>query len=127
MTTYLLDTQIVLWAAGFVERLAPEVRDALESPDAQLLVSSVSIAEMAIKASIGKLTLPLPAVELCLELGLGELTLDWAAAGRVAELPMIHRDPFDRLLVAQAIDRSLTLVTADVLVAQYPDVSLLRN
>ena len=86
-----------------------------------------SVSGAAGLASIGKLTLPLPAVELCLELGLGELTLDWAAAGRVSELPMIHRDPFDRLLVAQAIDRSLTLVTADVLVAQYPDVSLLRN
>jgi PIN domain nuclease of toxin-antitoxin system len=126
VTTYLADTQIVLWAAAQPDRLGARVRELLADASTVVLVSAVSIAEMAIKQSIGKLTLPVTPLELCEATGFEIVALEPAHAQRVGELPLHHRDPFDRLLVAQALCESMTLVSADRAIALY-DVELVTN
>lgn len=125
MPGHLLDTHVVLWAATAPERLSSAVRDALDDDPRAPFVSAVSIAEMALKQALGKLTLPVSPGALCTELGFVSLPLTWAHAEGLAELPPLHRDPFDRLLVAIAVAEDLTLVTADESVLAYPGVSLL--
>jgi PIN domain nuclease of toxin-antitoxin system len=88
-------------------------------------VSSVSIAEMAIKMGLGKLSMSTTPNAMAEAMRFSELPLTWSHANRVSELPLIHRDPFDRLLIAQAIDEDLMLITADPLIAKYPDVQML--
>jgi PIN domain nuclease of toxin-antitoxin system len=110
---YLLDTQIVIWASAEPEKLSEVVARLIANPGESMLVSSVSIAEMAIKRSIGKLSLPASPTQICSEMDFAELPLTWAAAEHVEMLPLIHRDPFDRLLIGQAIE--------------YQNVSLMAN
>lgn len=125
MTGLLLDTQVILWAAAAPDRLPAGLRETLDSSPEPTFVSAVSIAEMVIKQAIGKLILPVPPVTLCTEFGFAELALTWAHAARVPDLPPIHRDPFDRLLIATALVEALTLVTADQTILSYPEVSTL--
>ena len=127
MTAFLADTQILLWSAGSVERLNRQVVKALEEPANEVFVSAVSIAEIVIKQSIGKLSIPVAALELCNQLGFGVVALTGADSQRMTTLPLLHRDPFDRLLIAQALQQGLTLITSDQAVWQYPDVAVLRN
>jgi PIN domain nuclease of toxin-antitoxin system len=127
MPAYLLDTQIVIWASMEPEKLSPAIALLIADPDETMFVSSVSIAEMSIKQSIGKLSLATPAVELCAQMDFSELALSWAAAEHIGRLPLIHRDPFDRLLIGQAIEHNLVLITSDSAILQYPEVSLLSN
>jgi PIN domain nuclease of toxin-antitoxin system len=127
MSSFLADTQIVLWAAGSVERLSPSVLAVLEDPDHHVRVSAVSIAEMAIKQSIGKLSLPVAPLDLCSELGFDVLDLTGEHSQAVSTLPLLHRDPFDRLLIAQAMTDASTLITADDRIASYPGVTVLHN
>jgi PIN domain nuclease of toxin-antitoxin system len=125
--SYLLDTQIVIWASAEPEKLSEAVAHLIADPDESMFVSSVSIAEMAIKRSIGKLSLPSSPSDICVQMDFAELALTWAAAELVEQLPLIHRDPFDRLLIGQAIEHQLTLITADSTILQYPNVSLHAN
>jgi PIN domain nuclease of toxin-antitoxin system len=127
VSTYLADTQIVLWAGGSVDRLSTPVREVLEDSNQHVYVSAVSIAEMAIKQSIGKLSLPVPPLELCAALGFDVLDLTGEHSQAVSALPLLHRDPFDRLLIAQAITTAATLVTADDRIVSYPTVAVLHN
>lgn len=124
MNVYLADTQIVLWAAADPDRLGAEVRDVIGDASTIVRVSAVSIAEMAIKQSIGKLSLPVPPRHLCEVVGFEVIALEPAHAERVGELPLHHRDPFDRLLIAQALCEAMTIISADRSLAQY-DVPLL--
>lgn len=124
----LLDTQIFLWSLGQVARLPPVAREAIEAVDNAVLVSAVVIWEIAIKASVGRLELA--AVDLrrlprLIETsGFAELPVLARHAAGVQALPWHHRDPFDRLLVAQARDEGLTLVTVDPAMRAY-DVAVL--
>ncbi len=127
MASYLLDTQIVIWASAEPEKLSEAAARLIANPDESMFVSSVSIAEMAIKRSIGKLSLPASPSDICIQMDFSELPLTWAAAERVEQLPLIHRDPFDRLLIGQAIEHDLTLITAASTILQYPNVLLLAN
>jgi PIN domain nuclease of toxin-antitoxin system len=86
----------------------------------RLLVSSVSVAEIAIKRSIGKLTMAMPVADLLASLGAEGLALTTAHAAAIERLPHLHRDPFDRLLAAQALSDDLVLVTADDRLLAYP-------
>jgi len=119
----LLDTHVVLWAATEPARLAPHARSAIEDGANDVFLSVVSAWEIAIKQSLGKLELPdpaeawLPAVVRRTGLEVAELGI--AAALRVRGLPWHHRDPFDRLLVAQALDAGYTIVTHDRDFASY--------
>jgi PIN domain nuclease of toxin-antitoxin system len=119
----LVDTHVVLWAALEPERLSPACRSALEDGGNEVSVSVVSAWEIAIKQSLGKLTLSLPAEqwlpEVLRKTGFDPLAVELAAALRVRSLPWHHRDPFDRLLIAQAIETGLTVATRDERFAAY--------
>ncbi|QJD90524.1 type II toxin-antitoxin system VapC family toxin [Duganella dendranthematis] len=115
----LLDTHILLWCLQDSLRLSKKVRtQILAAP--MVYVSSVSIWEISIKVGIGKLNLDLgELVNQMAQTGLQELRISHAHAAAVLRLPYLHKDPFDRMLVAQAVSESLRLLTADRLLASY--------
>lgn len=108
----LLDTHVVLWQLSGERELAGPAIEAISSAQ-DLLFSVVSFAEVGIKASIGKLDVPDDFQERVADAGVRTLGLSAAHGLAVARLPVHHRDPFDRLLVAQALTDGLTIVTAD--------------
>jgi PIN domain nuclease of toxin-antitoxin system len=109
----LLDTHVVLWSLGSPSKLGKRCRGLVESGEHEVVVSAVSIAEMAVKESLGKLKVPDGVVELMWTTGFSELVLTASHAERLRHLPWHHKDPFDRMLVAQAQVDGLSLVTAD--------------
>ncbi len=123
----LIDTQCWLWMVGDPDRLSRRARAIVSSDEHELFLSSASSWEIAIKHGLGKLTLPAPPVEFVptrMQITrVLPLVVTHAHALRVAELPRHHRDPFDRLLVAQAQIESLSLLTADRQLRPY-DVSI---
>ena len=125
----LLDTHVLLWSATDPDRLARETRATLEDGEHEVLVSTVSAWEIAIKQSLGKLELARPAErwlpEVMKRTGYEVAELGLSAALRVRELPWHHRDPFDRLLIAQAFDQGYTVVSHDHAFEAY-GVPLLR-
>ena len=117
---YLLDTHVLLWLLYDDARVPTEVVEALSRPLAKVYVSSISIVEIEIKRSIGKLLLDSSPLDFIDQMGFKSLDLTMKEARRLSELPLIHRDPFDRLLICQALENRLTLVTADEFVSRYP-------
>jgi PIN domain nuclease of toxin-antitoxin system len=118
VTRLLLDTQIMLWALAGHRRLSREARHLIERHEA--FVSAASIWEVAIKAALGKLDADPDAVHRALEpSGFLELPVTGEHAAHVARLPPHHRDPFDRLLVAQSLVQGMILLTADAQLAPY--------
>ena len=121
---FLLDTVTFLLAIEDEARVSNEARKYIEDPYEQVYLSSVSAWEIAIKHALGKLDLPLPPdrlVPMARErLGAEELPLAESSALRVSRLPAIHSDPFDRILVAQAISMGMTILTPDEAIRQYP-------
>ena len=121
----LLDTHILLWALMEPQRLGAALCATLEDPGHEILFSSASIWEMSIKAALGRAAFPVsPAriVETALSTGFVELPVGSPAALQVAFLPHHHRDPFDRLLVAQAMTEPATFYTADKTLAAYSEL-----
>jgi PIN domain nuclease of toxin-antitoxin system len=119
----LLDTHVVLWELGGTRTVGPGAQEALERAT-ELLFSVVSFAEIGVKAAVGKLVVPRDIHEHITRTGIRILDLTPSHGLGVAELPMHHRDPFDRLLVSQARSEGLTVLTADPRIAEY-DVSTL--
>jgi PIN domain nuclease of toxin-antitoxin system len=119
----LLDTQCWLWMTLAPERFSPQARALVEARANTLYLSAASAWEIAIKHALGKLHLPEPPVRYVparLEaLGVQPLPIEHQHALHVATLPQHHRDPFDRLLVAQAQLSDLSILTADPLLAAY--------
>lgn len=121
----LLDTHVLLWALSDEKRLSAEAQQKLLDETNDVFVSTVSLWEAAIKKSIGKLDLNLTTLERqCGESGFTWTTVMPTDAYTVADLPWHHRDPFDRMLIAQATNGSLTLVTSDAKLSAY-DVDVL--
>ncbi|HEY1454556.1 MAG TPA: type II toxin-antitoxin system VapC family toxin [Roseiarcus sp.] len=119
----LLDTHILLWAASEPERLSGATQSLLENPNNEVVFSAISVWEIAIKTGRGRGNFRIDAGLFRRRLfdnGYAELPVTGAHAVAVAALPAIHRDPFDRMLVAQASVEGLTLVTSDRAVANYP-------
>ena len=125
----LLDTHIFIWWADQPEKLSPAALSALEDRGNELLLSVASVWEMQIKTQLGKLKLSLPLKELLKnqqetnDITVSPVTLTHVLA--LDALPFHHKDPFDRLLIAQSIEEELVIVTADSQFSAYP-VKLLR-
>lgn len=120
--TLLVDTHAFLWFMAGDARLSRPARRAIETGDDEWCLSAASVWEMAIKSSLGRLTLPAPASEYVadkVQNGLRVLPIDWPHAAAVERLPFHHRDPFDRLLVVQAQFDHLSIVTKDPIFRQY--------
>ncbi|MBB6187705.1 type II toxin-antitoxin system VapC family toxin [Rhodanobacter sp. MP7CTX1] len=120
---YLLDTHLLLWAAGNPARLPAEARALIDDADNELFFSAASLWEIAVKRGLGRDDFRVDARVLrrgLLDNAYGELPLASAHAVAIEGLPPIHRDPFDRVLVAQATVEGITLLTADTMVGQYP-------
>jgi PIN domain nuclease of toxin-antitoxin system len=118
----LLDTQILLWAAGQPERLSAAARKQLNNPKNQLLFSAASLWEITIKKSLGREDFRVEPRLLrrgLLDNGYTELSITSEHAVSVDSLPNLHKDPFDRILLAQALTEGITLLTADAQVARY--------
>jgi PIN domain nuclease of toxin-antitoxin system len=119
----LLDTHIVLWWLNDDPTLAQELKDRLDH-DPDVYVSAATVWEVAIKQALGKLDGPADLPERIRDSGFQPLAIDHDHAIAAGRLPLIHRDPFDRILVAQAQHEELTLVTRDPYCQKY-DVSIL--
>ncbi len=119
----LLDTQILLWAAGEPDRLPATARELLTDPGNELIFSAASLWEVAIKNSLGREDFRVDPRLLrrgLLDNGYVELAITSQHAVNVDGLPPVHRDPFDRLLIAQALVEGITLLTSAARLAEYP-------
>ena len=127
----LLDTHVLLWALAEPGRLGMELRELLEDPEHEVHFSAATIWEVAIKAGLGRADFAVRPEEVArgaVQAGFVELPVHAEVAARVADLPPYHRDPFDRLLVAQAMVGPLRLYTADPLLPPYSElVTLIRT
>lgn len=118
----LLDTHVILWAACMPERLEPSTRNLFLDPENRLWFSVASLWEVVIKRALDRPDFTVEAAPLragLLRNGYSELDVTGRHCLAVASLPSLHRDPFDRMLVAQAVSEGMTLVTADRKVAAY--------
>ncbi len=118
----LLDTHLVLWAMQDARALSAAARRYLREADA-VFVSAASLWEIAIKSGLGKLEVNSVRLEQTLnEAGFQQLPVHWSHALKLRELPPLHRDPFDRMLVAQALTEPLRLLTHDAALVAYSDL-----
>lgn len=119
----LLDTHIFLWFISGDSRLSTDLRDAIRNPDNEIYLSVVSVWESIVKYQLGKLPLPeSPEIYLPKQRDLHQVTslaLDEISVAQSAKLPPLHRDPFDRMLICQALQNGLTIATVDPAVRAY--------
>ncbi|MBC8180745.1 type II toxin-antitoxin system VapC family toxin [candidate division KSB1 bacterium] len=119
----LLDTHIFLWYISGDERLSKSIRESIQNFDNRIYLSVVSIWEAIVKYNLGKLPLPNPpALYLPKQRNqhkISSLELDEASVCQLTKLPPIHRDPFDRILICQAMEKGLTIVTQDKVISDY--------
>lgn len=126
----LLDTHIFLWLVDDDKRLSPEYRQIIHNLDHEIFLSVVSIWECVIKYQIGKLDFPnSPEIYLPRERKkhlVKTLTVNENSIAQLIKLPLLHKDPFDRLIMAQALQHDLIIMTEDTLILAYPDIRLLE-
>ena len=127
----LLDTHIFLWLIDDDKRLSEQYRQAIQNPNNEKFLSVVSIWECVIKYQIGKLDFPSsPETYLPMERRkhlVKTLTVDENSIAQLIRLPLLHKDPFDRLIMAQALQHDLIIMTEDKLILAYPDIRLLQT
>jgi len=119
----LFDTSVLLWWLGEPARIKPALLAELRTPESVIFYSQISLFEIQIKAALGKLRLGFPVEripDLADQSGLTALPLSNAAIFTLPKLPDVHRDPFDRLLIAEAIQQGVPLVTPDETIGRYP-------
>lgn len=120
----LLDTCTFLWIIAVSRELSPTAANLFVDPTHEMLLSVVSVWEISVKHSLGKLALPTPLdrfISTQRELhGISVLPLDERAVFHLHKLPSLHRDPFDRMLICQAIEHDCVLLTPDPLIVEYP-------
>jgi PIN domain nuclease of toxin-antitoxin system len=121
---FLLDTCVFLWLMADSKRISPPLRAMLSNPSNERYLSTASVWEVIVKWQNGKLPLPKPPAEFLAESKLrGQvrpLPLDDASILQLVKLPNVHTDPFDRMLICQAIEHGLTIVTPDEQIEKYP-------
>jgi PIN domain nuclease of toxin-antitoxin system len=119
----LLDTHIFLWFISGDAQLSTDVRDAIRDPDNEVYLSAISVWEAIVKYKLGKLPLPeSPETYLPKQRDLHQiasLALDEISVVQLAKLPLLHRDPFDRMLICQALQNGLTIATVDSAIRAY--------
>ena len=123
----LLDTNIALWALTASRRLGARAQSLIADPANEIFVSTASIWEIAIKHSLGRGDMPISGADASVffaEAGYRELPVHWRHASAIESLPMIHSDPFDRLLIAQAINEPMRLLSRDSTLASYGEMVL---
>ena len=120
----LLDTHVFLWYITADARLPAAFKTEIQNPANEVYLSAASVWEAVIKYGLGKLPLPAPPAEYLTKQrdshGIAALPIDEGAMAHLVGLPALHRDPFDRVLVAQALQHGLTIATVDADVAAYP-------
>ena len=120
----LLDTCVILWLMMESKKISPVMREILANPANSRYLSAASVWEVVVKWQTGKLKLPKPPAEFFAEIKargkLRPLAIDDASALQLHKLPARHADPFDRMLICQAIENGMTVVTPDELITQYP-------
>ncbi len=121
----LVDTHVFLWWRGDDARLGDVEREAIRDGRNDVFLSAASIWEIAIKRSLGRLEIPEAASAAAVRLGFEALPVSFAHAEATTLLPPLHRDPFARLLLAQARSEGLALVTRDPMIRTYPGVAFL--
>lgn len=121
--TYLLDTHVFLWLAVEPEKLSPVVRKTVEQGSCELLLSAASGWEIALLWKLGRIELPEPPsafVPSAMQaLRITPLPIGFTTTIAAATLPLIHRDPFDRILIAETMKNNLTILTKDQTIPQY--------
>ncbi len=119
----LLDTHIFLWFISGDNRLSTDVRDAIRNLDNEVYLSVVSVWEVIVKHQLGKLPLPeSPEIYLPKQRDrhqIASLNLDEGSVAQLVKLPSLHRDPFDRMLICQALQHGLTIATVDAAIRAY--------
>ena len=127
----LLDSCTFLWLIGQSAALPPVVREAIAEPENECFLSTASLWEILVKHQAGRLEIHSPGVPPERFLiaqrerhGIDTLPIDEAAVAQLPKLPDLHRDPFDRILICQAIAHGLTLVTPDAAISRYPVLTL---
>ncbi len=121
----LLDTHAFLWWCSDDRRLGAAERAAIREPANDVYLSAASVWEIVVKQGLGRLRVPEPVSQAALRLGFQPLPISFEHAEETGALPPVHRDPFDRLLVAQARVEGLTLITHDPSLRAYPGLVFL--
>lgn len=116
----LLDTHIFLWALGDLDKLTTKQKSLLSDKDNSLYVSAMSLAEMTIKKSLGKLDYRFNPIEAAASLSASILAFDGTDAVTLEHLEWHHKDPFDRMIISQALTNKLALMTVDAQFKHYP-------
>ena len=122
MAKYLLDTHIFLWWISDAKQLSREVFDIISNSSNQIYISSATIWEIAIKEALGKLDVNANLDYAIEDNGFLELKVSAICANATKKLKQIHRDPFDRMLITQAIEKDMTLITIDKYILQYDNL-----
>ena len=120
MKQYLIDTHIVLWWLADDPKLTPKIKETISNPDNSVFISVVSLWEINIKDSIGKLQIEKDYLRYLKQEGFDFLSVTTEHVMKLQELPSYHQDPFDRLLICQSIVQGLTFITLDKKIIQYP-------
>lgn len=125
----LLDTCVLFWLEHEPDRISAAAAEVIRRPATACFASSISALELGLKVARGKLELPLPPGdwlrEVCQRRNIREIQVNLSIAGESALLPRVHDDPFDRILIATAIQHSLLLVTPDGHMSRYPGLTFL--
>jgi PIN domain nuclease of toxin-antitoxin system len=120
---FLLDTHVLLWADGQADKLSRKTRALLGDPDNDLVFSAASLWEIVVKKGLGREDFKVDARQLrrgLIDNGYGERAVTSAHALALDDLPPLHKDPFDRILLAQSRAEGITLLTADAMILRYP-------
>jgi PIN domain nuclease of toxin-antitoxin system len=117
---YLIDTHVALWWLADPKKISLKARKIISDRKNKVFISSISFWEMAIKHDLGKLTLPRNIIELLSSEGFDIITLRAEEGLSVVDLPKIHNDPFDRILISQAKYNDLIFITKDKKIFNYP-------
>ncbi len=119
MNSYLLDTHTLLWWLTNSDKIGARCREVISNPENDIYVSPISLWEISIKKSIGKLKAPDNMAAICMEKGFLELKISLKDGQAMQTLPCLHKDPFDRMLIVQAINNRLIIITNDKIIKNY--------